>query len=87
MDPHSRAQKGLAEIEAAVTELLGQHPDGLTNGEVTSELGLESDQKGGQENYLAWSVLGRLMKAGTVIRENVDVPGKKAVRSVYKLKS
>ena len=80
-----QAQRGLTDIESAIVALLKRCPEGLTNNEVTEELGLHSDQNGGQENYLAWSVLGRLMNSGQVIRENVAVPGKKITRSIYRL--
>lgn len=84
MDLYKKAQAGLEELEEAVVALLRLHTDGLTNNEVTVELGLESDQGGGQENYLAWSILGRLMKNGKVKRENVQASGKKAIRAIYK---
>ena len=80
-----KAQSALRILEETVVDLLRLHPHGLTNREVTTELGLESDQDGEQENYLSWSVLGRLMKAGNVLRKTVEQPGKKAKRSVYKL--
>jgi hypothetical protein len=76
-----RAQDGLTLIEGAIVELLQTRPNGLTNVEITSRLQLESDQDGKQRDYLAWSVLGRLMKQGSVVR---TTQGK---RQVYQLKS
>jgi len=69
MNDHDLAQEGVEKIKAAIVSLLGKHPDGLTNAQVTQELGLQSDQNGKQINYLAWSVLGLLMGSKRVIRE------------------
>lgn len=82
MTPIQKAQTGLQQIEEALSDLLAKHPEGLTNAEVTVALGLESDQDGKQRDYLAWSVLGRMMKAGTVVR--LPATGKPP-RTAYKL--
>ena len=69
---------------AILNELRGL-PTGMTNGDLTRVLALESDQMGKQKNYLCWSVLGRLMKAGKVERLLPD--GKNSKRILYKIKS
>ena len=72
MDSYQLAQKALAELERAVLFELGKVASGMTNGDLTRNLSLESDQDGKQKNYLCWSVLGRLMKAGKVKRIQPD---------------
>lgn len=79
--PRRLAQEGVARIEQAILELLSSAPCGLGNADITKRLGLESDQKGTQRNYLSWSVLGRMMKAGTV----VQVAAPEGRRLLYKL--
>jgi hypothetical protein len=68
MMPREKALEGLQQIKAAIIELLQMHSDGLSNAEITNSLELQSDQEGKQRNYLAWSVLGILMKEGIVQR-------------------
>lgn len=67
-----RAQVGLRQIEDAIGELLRSNSDGFTNTQITELMGLESDQNGKQKNYLAWSILGRMMKDGRVIQVRSD---------------
>ncbi len=57
----SRAQKGLQQIEEAILELLHHNPQGLRNVQVADMLGLRSIARGGQRNYLTYSVLGGLL--------------------------
>ncbi|WP_375451052.1 hypothetical protein [uncultured Devosia sp.] len=67
MLPYEKAQTGLKLIEEAILEILAQSEE-MTNSEVTRLLGLESDQDGKQKDYLAYSVLGRLVKAKLVTK-------------------
>ncbi len=69
MNDHDLAQEGVEKIKAAIVSLLGKHPDGLTNTQVTEELELQSDQDGKQKNYLTWSVLGLLMRDKRVVHD------------------
>ena len=87
MSAKIQAQEGLQFIEAAILQLLGERAYGLTNNEISVELGLESDQGGKQKNYLAWSVLGILMKKNKVSRTSHQRPGENAKREIYKLVS
>jgi hypothetical protein len=82
-----KAQAGLSQIEEAISELLQTNPSGLTNSEITSALGLESDQKGKYRNYLAWSLLGRMMESGKVARIDRPKTEKAAARSAYQLQT
>lgn len=63
-----KAQVGLALLKSAVLDLVRANPKGVSNGDVTSALGLHSDYRGGSVNYLAYSILGLLLREGTVVR-------------------
>ena len=43
-------------------ELLNLHKNGLSNAQISRELRLESDSKGGQKNFLTYSLLGGLLR-------------------------
>jgi hypothetical protein len=68
MEPHDLAQEGLKRLKEAVIGLLKTHPEGLRNAEIASTLGIRSDHRGKQRNYLSFSILGLLMGAGEVIK-------------------
>lgn len=63
-----RAQLGLDLIKAAILELAKANPEGITNSDAASLLGLRSDYRGKQKDYLSYSVLGLLMREGKVVR-------------------
>ena len=63
-----RAQLGLDLIKTAILELAKANPDGITNSDAASLLGLRSDYRGKQKDYLSYSVLGLLMREGKVAR-------------------
>ena len=63
-------QQGLHQIEEAILNLLETHPEGLRNVEIADLLGLRSDFKGGQRNYLTYTILGGLLERGTVSWEH-----------------
>ena len=69
MAPHEKAQHGLALINEAILETLANHPEGLQNAQIAEQLGLRSDYKGANKDYLSWSVLGLLFNAGKVERQ------------------
>ena len=62
----SLAQDGLRRIEEAILELLHRNPQGLRNVQIAEMLGLRSIVRGGQRNYLTYSVLGRLLAQGRI---------------------
>jgi len=64
-----KAQVGLDLLKDAVLDLARANPDGITNGEAASVLGLKSDYGGGVKDYLSYSVLGILMREGKVERD------------------
>jgi hypothetical protein len=60
-----RAGQGLSIIKDSIVDLLAQHPEGLTNVEIATVLGLESS-RGGHRNFLTWTILGKMMDEGRV---------------------
>ena len=63
-----RAQLGLDFLKAAIIELAKANPTGITNSETASILGLRSDYRGRQKDYLSYSVLGLLLREGKISR-------------------
>lgn len=70
-----RAQLGLSLIKNAVLELAKANKEGITNADASRALGLESDYAGGSKDYLAFSILGLLMRDGKPSRKNVGKRG------------
>ena len=64
-----RAQLGLELLKTAILELSKANPDGITNSDAASILGLRSDYRGKQKDYLTYSVIGLLLREGTIRRE------------------
>jgi hypothetical protein len=75
-----KAQVGLDLLKDAVLDLARANPDGITNGETASVLGLKSDYGGGVKDYLSYSVLGILMREGKVERDAEKGRGKHVAR-------
>jgi hypothetical protein len=63
-----RAQVGLTLLKEAVFEFCRANPNGISNSDAASLLGLRSDYGGGSKDYLSYSVLGILMREGKVAR-------------------
>ncbi|WP_119287362.1 GIY-YIG nuclease family protein [Azohydromonas sediminis] len=74
-----KAQLGLSLIKEAVLELAKANPEGISNADAASLLGLRSDYGGGSKDYLSYSVLGLLMCEGKLQRTPT---GKKHVARV-----
>ena len=55
-------------LKGAVMDLARANPQGITNGETASVLGLKSDYGGGGKDYLSYSILGSLMREGKLHR-------------------
>jgi hypothetical protein len=55
-------------LKDSVLELAKANKSGVTNSEVSKSLGLQSDYLGGSKDYLAWSILGLLMREGKMKR-------------------
>jgi hypothetical protein len=64
-----RAQLGLGLLKTAILELAKANPDGITNSDAASILGLRSDYNGRQKDYLSYSILGLLLREGKIERE------------------
>lgn len=70
--PHGaveRAQLGLDLLKTAILELVKANPDGITNSDAASLLGLRSDYQGKQKDYLSYSLLGLLLREGKIRRD------------------
>ena len=63
-----KAQVALALLKDAVLELAKANPNGISNAEAASLLGLRSDYGGGSKDYLSYSILGILMREGKLER-------------------
>lgn len=63
-----KAQLGLELLKSAVLEFARANPNGITNSDVASVLGLRSDYGGGSKDYLSYSILGLLMRDGLLRR-------------------
>ena len=63
----SLAAEGLQQVENAVIELLHRNPQGMRNVQIANLLGLRSGVRGGQRNYLTYSVLGNLLDQGKIL--------------------
>ena len=66
---YTMAQEGLRQIEEAIIRLLEINPQGLRNAQIADSLGLRSDFRGNQKDYLTYSVLGGLIAKEKVIRD------------------
>ncbi len=64
-----RAQIGLQLLKTAIVDLAKANPVGITNSDAASMLGLRSDYRGQQKDYLSYSVLGLLLREGRIFRE------------------
>lgn len=73
-----RAQLGLAMLKNAVLDLARANSDGITNSDTARLLGLRSDYRGRQKDYLSYSVLGLLLREGKIKR----VDGSRSIRHV-----
>ena len=63
-----RAQLGLELLKTSILELAAANPDGILNSDAASLLGLRSDYRGKQKDYLSYSVIGILMREGKLTR-------------------
>lgn len=64
-----RAQLGLQFLKTSILDLARANPDGITNSDACSALGLRSDYQGRQKDYLSYSVLGLLLRDGRIERD------------------
>jgi hypothetical protein len=69
-----RAQLGLEFLKTAILELAKANPGGISNSDAASLLGLRSDYRGRQKDYLSYSVLGLLIREGKVKRRDGGSP-------------
>lgn len=76
MGAPEKAQLGLSLLKDAVLELAKANPSGIRNSDASKALGLESDYAGGSKDYLAWSLLGLLMREGKLRRDEAAGRGR-----------
>jgi hypothetical protein len=69
-----RAQLGLELLKTSIFDLAKANPQGITNSDAASLLGLRSDYRGKQKDYLSYSVLGLLLRDGRVKRRDTSPP-------------
>lgn len=69
-----RSQLGLELLKTAIVELAKANPDGISNSDAASVLGLRSDYRGRQKDYLSYSILGLLLREGRVKRRGDGSP-------------
>ena len=69
-----KAQIGLALVKDSILEFARANPAGVKNADVARSLGLRSDYRGNQKDYLSYSVLGLLMREGKIERRNTHPP-------------
>lgn len=61
-----KAQIGLKLLKDSIVSLSEENPDGITNSDCAHYLGLQSDNEGNQQDYLTYSILGLLIKEGSL---------------------
>lgn len=69
-----RAQLGLDLLKTAILELAKANAGGISNSDAASLLGLRSDYRGRQKDYLSYSILGLLLREGKVKRLDDGTP-------------
>ena len=78
-----QAQMGLSMLKEAVAKLIDANPEGVTNSDVAGFLGLRSDYRGRQKDYLSYSVLGLLLREGRVLRREGRSPRHVSSKSTH----
>jgi len=61
-----KAQLGLKLLKDSIVLLAEENLDGITNSDCAHYLGLQSDNEGSQQDYLTYSIIGLLLKEGTL---------------------
>jgi hypothetical protein len=69
MTPEQKAAEGLQLLKEAITEVIANHPEGISNAEIARILDIQSDYKGANHDYLSWSVLGLLLNNQKIRRQ------------------
>jgi hypothetical protein len=69
-----RAQLGLEFLKTAVLDLARANQHGITNSDAARLLGLRSDYRGRQKDYLSYSVLGLSLREGRIKRREASPP-------------
>ena len=68
MTDKEKAKKGVDLLKEAVLSLVKEKKQ-ITNAEIATLLGIESDFEGGQRNYISYSILGALVREKRIYHE------------------
>ena len=63
-----RAQGGLGILKQSVLDLVQANPQGVTNADVASALGIRSHYMGASKDYLSFSLLGLLLNEHRIVK-------------------
>ena len=63
-----QAQLGVGLVKTAIENLVKANPMGISNADTAKVLGLRSDYRGRQKDYLSYSILGLLLREGKIVR-------------------
>jgi hypothetical protein len=84
MTPKERAQRGLKDIEQAITELLGQHGDWMSRPEIARTLDIESFYDSGYMGFLSGGMCKALVAHGVLEAKGGGGPGQ---TNYYRIKA
>jgi hypothetical protein len=69
MTAHDKAQAGISLLKEALIEYLATQPKGVKGVQIVEALGLQTQYRGQQKTFLAWSVMGQLLYEGKIRSE------------------
>jgi hypothetical protein len=75
-----KAQLGLKLLKDSIFLLAEENSEGITNSDCAHYLGLQSDNEGNQQDYLTYSVLGLLVKEGSL--ESIKVGNRRKYKKL-----
>jgi hypothetical protein len=75
-----KAQLGLKLLKDSIISLAEENSGGVTNSDCSHYLGLQSDNEGGQQDYLTYSILGLLLKEGSL--ESIKVGNRRKYKKL-----
>ena len=64
-----KSQHAIAELKGAVLDLLGSHPNGLSNADIGRTLGIYQGHSSGQEGHISRTLLELLQVEGVVAQD------------------
>jgi len=83
--PRKLAQHGVINLKLAVLKLLCEQGAAMSNADIGKRLGIVSDYEGHHKHYFSWSLLGMMLKDGTVRKKGkvyeITDAGREAINS------